>query len=85
MGIAHQFRSKTPAPKPKQQPAHKPVEAQLSQPNPIAEPLPNHKRGRPRIEDKDKTLTATKPWVALGMCRRTWEKRRKEWIGDDRL
>lgn len=36
------------------------------------------KRGRPRIEDKGTTLSDTKPWVALGMCRRTWEKRQRE-------
>lgn len=50
----------------------------LSAPQSIAKP----KRGRPRIEDKDKTLTAIQPWKALGMSRRTWEKRRKE---NDRL
>ena len=32
--------------------------------------------GRPRIEDKAKTLTATKPWVAAGMSRATWYNRR---------
>jgi hypothetical protein len=36
------------------------------------------KRGRPRIEDRDKTLNATKPWAALGMSRRTWYRRRGE-------
>jgi hypothetical protein len=36
------------------------------------------KRGRPRIEDKGKTLSDLKPWLSLGMCRRTWEKRQKE-------
>jgi hypothetical protein len=34
--------------------------------------------GRPRIEDKGKSFEATKPWVALGMSRRTWYSRRKE-------
>ena len=36
------------------------------------------KKGRPRIEDKDKSFEATKPWLALGMSRRTWYARRKE-------
>jgi hypothetical protein len=36
------------------------------------------KKGRPRIEDKGKSFEATKPWVALGMSRRTWYARRKE-------
>jgi hypothetical protein len=33
--------------------------------------------GRPRVEDRAKTLEATKPWLALGMSRRTWFARRK--------
>ena len=36
------------------------------------------KKGRPRIEDKGKSFEATKPWLALGMSRRTWYSRRKE-------
>lgn len=36
------------------------------------------KTGRPRIEDKDKTLEAMKPWIAAGMSRRTWYRRRAE-------
>lgn len=36
------------------------------------------KAGRPRIEDRDKTLAATKPWKALGMERATWYKRKAE-------
>jgi hypothetical protein len=35
-------------------------------------------RGRPRIEDRDKTIEARKPWEALGMSRRTWYRRQKE-------
>lgn len=34
--------------------------------------------GRPRVEDTSKTLTATKPWEALGMSRATWYNRRRE-------
>lgn len=34
------------------------------------------KRGRPRIEDRDKTIEARKPWLALGMGRRTWYDRK---------
>jgi hypothetical protein len=48
----------------------------------LVQSIAKPKRGRPRIEDKGKTLTATQPWKALGMSRRTWEKRRKE---NDRL
>lgn len=36
------------------------------------------KRGRPRLEDADKTLAATKPWLALKMSRSTWFARRRE-------
>lgn len=34
--------------------------------------------GRPRIEDKGKTLKATAPWKALGMSRSTWYARLAE-------
>ena len=30
------------------------------------------RRGPPRIEDRDKTYEATKPWVKLKMSRSTW-------------
>jgi hypothetical protein len=33
---------------------------------------------KPRIEERHKTLAATKPWEALGMSRRTWYRRQKE-------
>lgn len=36
------------------------------------------KRGRPRLEDVDKTLEATKPWKAAGMSKRTWQRRQAE-------
>ena len=36
------------------------------------------KRGRPRIEETANTLKARKPWKALGMSRRTWERRQAE-------
>lgn len=39
-------------------------------------PMP--KLGRPRIENRDKTLKATKPWAALGMSRSTWYARQAE-------
>jgi hypothetical protein len=29
------------------------------------------KKGRPRIEDRAKTIEARKPWLKLGMSRRT--------------
>ena len=32
--------------------------------------------GRPRIEDKEKTIEAQKPWVKIGMSRRTWYRRK---------
>lgn len=41
-------------------------------------PARKPRRGRPRIEDIDKTLAATRPWEALGMSRRTWYARKKE-------
>jgi hypothetical protein len=36
------------------------------------------KKGRPRLEDRDKTFEARKPWVAKGMSRSTWFRRRAE-------
>lgn len=36
------------------------------------------KRGRPLQRDKDRTLTAIKPWVADGMDRSTWYRRRQK-------
>lgn len=36
------------------------------------------KAGRPRIEDRDKTLAATEPWKASGMSRATWYARQAE-------
>lgn len=33
------------------------------------------KAGRPRIEDRDKTLAAQKPWKAAGMSRSSWYRR----------
>lgn len=48
--------------------------------------------GRPRLEDRDKTIEATKPWLASGMSRRTWfdrkavvEKRAVAEYGVDRM
>ena len=34
--------------------------------------------GRPRVERRDKTLAATRPWEADGMSRRTWFRRQAE-------
>lgn len=36
------------------------------------------KTGRPRIEDRAKTIEARKPWLKLGMSRRTWYRRQAE-------
>jgi hypothetical protein len=36
------------------------------------------KPGRPRIEDRAKTNEAKKPWLKLGMSRRTWYRRQAE-------
>jgi len=36
------------------------------------------RKGRPRIEDKANSIEARKPWVALGMSRRTWYSRQAE-------
>lgn len=41
-------------------------------------PLADQKVGRPRVEDKDKTLEATKPWLALDMSRATWFDRKRK-------
>ena len=34
--------------------------------------------GRPRIEDRAKTIEAKKPWLKLEMSRRTWYRRQAE-------
>ena len=39
---------------------------------------PPRKTGRPRIEDRAKTIEARKPWLKLEMSRRTWYRRRAE-------
>ena len=39
---------------------------------------PRTVKGRPRIEDRSKTNEAAKPWLKLGMSRRTWYARQKE-------
>jgi hypothetical protein len=36
------------------------------------------KKGRPRIEDGTQTIEARKPWLKLGMSRRTWYRRQAE-------
>jgi hypothetical protein len=74
----------TIAPTKPKQPAAKPspVPEKPSASDHIAKPLPKvsakAKTGRPRIEDKSKTLMATKPWLAMGMSRSTWYLRQRE-------
>lgn len=41
-------------------------------------PTPHVKRGRARLEDRHKTLTATQPWKAARMSRAAWYKRQAE-------
>ena len=36
------------------------------------------RRGRPRLEERGKTLQAVKPWVELEMSRTTWYRRQAE-------
>jgi hypothetical protein len=36
------------------------------------------RKGRPRLENIDRTFEAGKPWAALGMSRRTWYRRKAE-------
>ena len=63
-------KAEAKSPKPKTLPKAQDVPA----PHPIAKP----KSGRPRIEDKGKTLSDSKPWLALGMSRSSWYLRRKD-------
>lgn len=39
----------------------------------------SHRRkpGRPRTEDRHKTIEAQKPWDRMGISRRTWFRRRE--------
>jgi hypothetical protein len=46
--------------------------------HPITEMIPRRKTGRPRIEDRAKTIEAKKPWLKLEMSRRTWYRRQAE-------
>lgn len=46
------------------------------EPQPIAKP--KSKLGRPRIEVRSETIEAKKPWLALGMSRASWYRRRAE-------
>jgi hypothetical protein len=36
------------------------------------------RKGRPRIEDRARTIEARQPWLKLGMSRRTWYRRQAE-------
>jgi hypothetical protein len=45
--------------------------------------MTRRKTGRPRIEDRHKTNEARKPWLKLGMSRRTWYRRQAEKTGAD--
>lgn len=36
------------------------------------------RRGAPRVEDRNKTIEHRKPWIKLGMSRRTWYRRKRE-------
>jgi hypothetical protein len=40
--------------------------------------MSKRKTGRPRIKDVGKTNEAKKPWLKLGMSRRTWYRRQAE-------
>ena len=64
----HAPKIKGPAPSKKRRAKKKAASASIAlRPSPI--------RGRPRLEDRDKTLTATEPWKALGFSRRTYFRR----------
>jgi hypothetical protein len=41
-------------------------------------PMKRVKKGRPRIEDRARTIEAKKPWLKPGMSRRTWYRRQAE-------
>jgi len=40
--------------------------------------MTSRKAGRPRIEDRAKTIEARAPWLKRGMSRRTWYRRQAE-------
>jgi hypothetical protein len=42
------------------------------------EAMNSSKKGRPRIEDRAKTIEARKPWLKLEMSRRTWYRPQAE-------
>ena len=41
--------------------------------------------GRARLENRHQTLEALKPWVAAGMSRASWYRRRREVREDRRI
>jgi hypothetical protein len=45
--------------------------------SPVAENHGTAKIGRPRAKDANRTLSATKPWEAEGISRRTWYRERR--------
>jgi hypothetical protein len=53
-----------------------PVAAAAPKPKPEPKPAAVTKRGRPLIEDRGATFEATKPWLAAGMSRASWYRRR---------
>ena len=52
------------------------VKAETAAPPPL--PAPRAKTGRPRANQRDNTLAATKPWEAAKVSRRTWFRRQAE-------
>jgi hypothetical protein len=43
-----------------------------------AEMMSRRKTGRPRIEDRARSIEARKPWLKLNMSRRTWYRHQAE-------
>lgn len=55
----------------------RPLKPKVAGSNPAA-PAKKGRGGRPRIEDRENTITAKKPWLAEGMSERTWWRRQAE-------
>jgi hypothetical protein len=59
----------------KKEPQHEKAKTPQSENHPVQTQTVEAKRGRPKKGASEGTLTATKPWEAMGISQRTWYRR----------